>query len=350
VPSEISELLEEAQAGAPPLRYDVDYVWAAGRRRRRRRTAGWAIAAVVAVAAAIGVPQIASHSAAPVPVAPAVPKPEFTYRGFDVGVLHVTSPQIWDLARQYSEIREGKEPIGTFNVYRPGVRMQENGRYKRVPAGDVNGRPANFLEENGKVFRLEFEYADDAYAQLLLIGPEQRRDEMLQVARAFRQTDPYPVTLGFRSEYIPAGYQLVGLAGPVEGRVSSQAEFVPADQAEIMLSRPDRQLPTAPGKGSTEKTFSITLETTGGDVRGDSPERTEANCTSPAVNSPRAMCQVWISGGKWFLDASGPGGTYSEVRKMIDAATVVTDPKNTATWLAVDRALPESTLATVRKM
>lgn len=62
----------DAMPDAPPLRHDIEYVLAAGRRRRRNRTAGWAIVAVVALAAAIGVPQIAARRPSP----PAKPTPK----------------------------------------------------------------------------------------------------------------------------------------------------------------------------------------------------------------------------------------------------------------------------------
>ena len=43
---QLSDLLREAKADAPPLRLDVEDVVAAGRTRRRRRNTGWVLAAV----------------------------------------------------------------------------------------------------------------------------------------------------------------------------------------------------------------------------------------------------------------------------------------------------------------
>jgi hypothetical protein len=348
----LSELLEDA----PPARYGVDDAVRAGKRLRFRRRSTVVLAAVMAVAAAIGVPQITAHSAgrSPAPVAPAPSVPQYTFRGYDAGELRVSNPYRWTPAQETAYVWLGSDAVGSLRVYHPGVEIEDRGAAKRTPIADIGGRSAYLLEGNG-LLRLIFDLAGGAHAEVESSSPKLKRERLSQVAEAFRPVAPYPVTVAMSSEYVPPGYLLVGVSGPEETRVNvnSQAEFAPAAAVQAALNSPSRSLLDVFGKRPDR--YFLTLEPIQGATEGvqlvsaNAPARGTAGCavSKPGVPSDPAYCSVDVGQAqRWSLSVMGPDN--AEARKMLDATTPVPDLTNRASWLTADQAFPASALAAVR--
>lgn len=359
---QLSDLLDEARADAPPARYDVDDVVAAGRKRQRRRTAGWTIAAAAAVAVAIGVPQIVTRAdPAPRPVAPVATTPApttpavgFSFAGYRAGRFHVDDPRWWGLAGESAPIRKAgvTDPVGTLFVYRPGVdpfvRPHAPTTTGTTP---VRGRKAYFVQPYAPSPPAErwlaWEYADDAIA---VVEPQAARGmtdaELRQVAEGFTPGTPVPVPvrLPFRAGYVSGDYTLVDIVADPDGALRSMATFVPADQAASRMRQPNRGL--APGeKGAAGKIISIRVDALP-EPTGTSTKTTCSEGLRPA-GSKEPMggdCERPLPGGKYRLEVIGsPAVTQREIRKMADALEV-TDPAKPAAWLPVTTAIPASHL------
>ncbi|GAB2613996.1 hypothetical protein Aab01nite_70450 [Paractinoplanes abujensis] len=236
----LSDLLE----GAPPARYTVDDFVAAGRRRKRRRNAGWAIAAVVAVAIAIGVPQILTRPQAH-PVTPA-PTPTRAlnrlFQTYKVGPLTVGDPEWVGVNNQTTYIGRDRPPgrplraVGILDVYRPGFEPPRTWTEKVTPTAPIGGRPAFFASarpgpDNGiwkPVRVLVWKYADNATAVVTAydryLGLSEA--EMRAVAARFAlQATPQPIRQRYTVGWTPPGMRLAAVEYSMRGNAS--VVFVP---------------------------------------------------------------------------------------------------------------------------
>ena len=157
----LSDLLEAAHSTAPAARYTVDDFVVAGRRRKRRRNAGWAVAAVVAVAVAVGIPQVLLRhdDAGPLPATPAPPtRPlnylfeSYTVKGQEQDLtLTVGDPEWVGVNNQNTYIVRATprnrmpKRVGDLTVFRTGFDASRNWADATVTATEpIGGRPAFF--------------------------------------------------------------------------------------------------------------------------------------------------------------------------------------------------------------
>ena len=332
----LSELLAQARTDAPPLRYDVDDMVAAGRARQRRRNTGWAIAAVVAVATAIGVPQIvarpdgappalpAATSTATPSAAPEVRFPsDFTFRGYTAGSIQVDDPVGMGLDSMSAEVRESgaEDAVGVLVVYRVGVEPTW-GDVKIVKTAPVRGHRAFYVRESDGTERLTWEYTAGGLAQ---VGPRtaspMTRSAMRQAAEGFSLGGGRPLRIALRVPYIPDDYRLI--------RVGEHGgTLVTEPMAREMLDRPDR----AAAPGAVEHVLRILLE----EVRaGDYPETTG----KPACSSADGECHQRVGGGRYRLTVHGQGIAMSEVRKVFNSVQVA-DLDDRSAWFPAGEAFP----------
>ncbi|MEU4694594.1 hypothetical protein [Actinoplanes sp. NPDC023714] len=330
----LSDLLEEARADAPPMRLDVDQLVRAGKRRHRRRNAGWAIAAVAAVAAAIGVPQILTRQSAQPPVLPATSpsvaeKPEYfaftpTFRGYDVDGFRVEDPVAMSFGWTAASIREPgvADSVGAVRVYPPGVEPGFPEEAEKTAADPVGGHQAYYLvrEDNGEK-RLLWTVEDGSTVEVSAsIGMS--RAELRRVANGFRMGGGVPLRTALSASYLPPDYRMI-MANDFAVR------FVPAKKAAEIMNLPDRSYPP----GVVKNIVSISVE----------PKNpgTEAKA-KPACLEEGPVCLVLVAGGKYSLVVSGQGIDLAEVRRVFESVTVA-DPEDPAAWKAVDEAFPRST-------
>ncbi|MEU4559168.1 hypothetical protein AB0F72_12345 [Actinoplanes sp. NPDC023936] len=328
----LSELLEEARADAPPSRLHVDDLVAAGRRRVRRRNTGWAIAAVVVVATAIGVPQILTRPAALPAAAPtATPtatgtvepgKFSFTpaFRGYSAGDYTVGEPTAMSLGWTSARIREGGQEVGLLSVYPPGVeRIPEDGATK-IDTEPIDGRDAYFLRLKTGGEHLVWKLADGGTGQVGDSGTLSLA-QMRKIAEGFAVGGGTPLRTALTAGYIPDGYRLFAAS-------DLRARFVTEAKIEEILARPDRE--HAPGV--VRNLISIELEPVLPGARTESTEK--PRCTEDIV-----ACFVLVADGRYSLVVSGQGVQPAELRKIFESV-VIADPAKPSTWKAVDEAYP----------
>ncbi|MBL7260893.1 hypothetical protein [Paractinoplanes lichenicola] len=268
----LSDLLE----GAPPARYTVDDFVTAGRRRKRRRNAGWAIAAVVAVAIAIGVPQILTRQQ----THPVTPEPAPTraldrlFKTYKVGALTVGDPEWVGVNNQTTYIGRDRPPgrplraVGTLSVYRPG--------FNPTPAWDsasvtepIGGRSAYFAQPRATGYDvgvwtptrvLVWQYAENATAVVTAYDRHLglTETEMRAVAAKFAlQATPQPIRQAYTVGHTPPGLKLAAVEYSMRGQGSvvfvpdaASAEFESTfrdSETEQLLANLDPQNRRIPG-------------------------------------------------------------------------------------------------------
>jgi hypothetical protein len=331
----IDELLDDARADAPPMRRDVDDMVAAGRNRLRRRNAGWAIAAVVAVATAIGVPQIVTRPPA-VPLAvdlapsenPGVKpgeKPRFAFepifQGYRVDGFTVEDPVAMTLAWTAAGIfRPGvDESVGAVRVYPPGVEPNSMDKAERTGADPVGGREAYYLTraDNGEK-RLLWTIVDGSTVEVSAAAGMSRA-EVRRVADGFRTGSATPLRTALIAAYLPADYRLIDSS-------AFMARFVPAERAAQMLDTANRE----PQTGVVRNLVNISVE----------PKAAHAEATAEArCVDDVPVCTVLVADGRYQLTVSGQGIDAIRLRKIFDSVTVM-DPEDKATWHPVGEAFP----------
>ncbi|MEU8240531.1 hypothetical protein AB0C07_19995 [Actinoplanes missouriensis] len=330
----LSDLLEDARADAPPMRLDVDDMVRAGKRRVRRRNTGWALAAVVAVAAAIGVPQFVARPAAqpagPVSVTPtptvtgAVAPKRFSFtpafHGYAAGGFTVDEPSAMSLGWTTARIREGGREVGLLSVYPPGVeRIPEEGA-TRTESEPIDGRDAHFLRLRTGGEYLVWELADGGTGQ---VGDTQTlsRAEMRTIAAGFAAGGGKPLGTALSAAYIPDGYRLFVAS-------DLRARFVTEAKTKEILARSDRE--HAPGV--VRNLISIELEPVLPGARTESTAKPRCTEDIPA-------CFVLVADGRYSLIVSGHGVKPAELRKIFESVAAA-DPAKPSTWRAVDEAYP----------
>lgn len=335
----LSELLQEQiRTDAPPLRHSVDDVLTAGRRRVRRRNSGWVAAAVIAVTAAIGVPQLVARHPEPTPPPPAAttpaPAPSLgdripsvtRFTGYQLKKYRVGKPMNFNLGYSHAGVVPIKGTVGgaSLRVFEPGVdpiaRMRIGARTAVAP---IHGRPASSFTIIGPRDGLIWEYSDGASA--VLVGDfGTTKGELREVAEAFRLGPETPVTVAFKVGYVPDGFRLFSIT---QDETFSLAHFLPTDTVRRQLA----------GSGPTGRPFADIDMTTGDlqlimsqvPVPGDIPD-----CAHDACRARRVL-----PGGLYQLDVSG-SISEAEARKVLDSVVVFT-PTDHSTWIPVEEAVPQ---------
>ncbi|GIM92941.1 hypothetical protein [Paractinoplanes toevensis] len=359
----LSELLENA----PPARYDVEDAVRAGRRLRRRRRTGVVIAAVVAVSAAIGVPQLTSRAAGPSPSLPAGPSPsvspsptveavrgpDLTYalHGFITGRLRVDDPYRWTVAGETAMIEkkggQADAQEGEVTLYRPGIDPRSTLAGAKITATSaIHGRSAYRVDADGAPMLL-WEYAEGAMALATVRadGPGKwalTPAELRQVAEALETGAPRPVLLAFVTSYVPPDYRIVEVAGRFSAGQLSSVQLVPADEAVARIGRPDPDPRTQKGSRGLMLWLSPTVPSDHGAPRAGviCPERVAIKGI-PVEKQPK-HCYTFLPGGKNVLEVFGTDAdAESELRKMLDSARFgsVDQP---STWLPAGSGFPAS--------
>lgn len=331
---QLSDLLWEAKSDAPPMRYDVDDMVAAGRRRKTRRTATWAVAVAVVVAtagvalvvprgpAAVPTPPVAS----PTSVAPSASGPfyDYAFRGFTVPGYRVTLGRLgldYSLAYAFKAGSSGLETEAQAHIqaYRPGVepRLEEG---PITEADPINGHRAFWVN---KV--LYWEYADDALAEA---AGKVSRSELRTLATAFVPGGGPPSRVAMKVGYLPAGYRLVTVGESYSG---SYVELVPEAGVRTMASRPgqDGDAMMIPGN----LVIAVTIPRDG----KSNPKK--LTCAD------KGGCKVAVGGG-YRLTVNAEGMSTAEIQKIARAVVAVADPGKSSTWLDADEAFPTSALLT----
>jgi hypothetical protein len=342
----MSDLLRDAAADPPPPRLDVDDVVAAGRRRQHRRNGGWALVAAVAVAAAIGVPQIARPPAGdPAPAAMATSSagpqagPEFftfTFRGYTAGRFQVSDPYRSGLEGETAFIgRAGTtERFGALQVFRPGVVPRDFEGAQRIAVEPVGGRPAEVQQwppGSKDVEQLSWQYADGSWAVVRAGLSMMSRAEMRSVAEGFTPGERRPVTVGVRFGSVPAGYRVVeAAAAPADPERLSALSLVPEETAVERLARPDRG---GPETGPRTRSVQVLLAQPDGEF--------SSRPTAPTCHAADNLCEMWLADGRTQVTVSFSGGVVdlTELRTMLGSATVA-DPGDVRTWYPVSDAIP----------
>ncbi|GAA2617908.1 hypothetical protein [Paractinoplanes durhamensis] len=363
----LSDLLDDVRVDAPPARYDADDAVLAGKRLRRRRRGGMTVAAVVAVAVAIGVPQLAGRAADPLPSLPAAPTPSitpsptgkaghgpdltYTLHGFTTGKLRVDDPYRWSLAGETAMIEkkggQADAQEGEVTLYRPGIDPRGTLDGAKITATSaIHGRPAWRVDAAGAPLLL-WEYADDAMALATVRADGPGRwaltpAELRQVAEALEPGAPQPVMLAFGTSYVPPDYRIVEVAGRFSSGQVSSAQLVPTSEAVARLGRPDPNPKIVRDRRGLMLWLSPTVPSDHGAPRAGviCPERVALKGI-PVEKQPR-HCFVFLPGGKNVLEVFGPDSAdEKELRKLLEGARFGQVDKP-ATWLAAGTGFPAS--------
>ncbi|GIE89505.1 hypothetical protein [Actinoplanes regularis] len=332
---QLSDLLWEAKADAPPMRYDVDDVVAAGRRRRYRRTATWAVAVAVVVATA-GVALVVPRGPAAVPTPPVATSPapsavgsfyDYSFRGFSAAGYQVTPDRLLFGVNMAEIYTAGSHDLAGFILaYQPGVEPGK-GEGPITDTEPINGHRAYWV---GSV--LHWEYADGALA-VVASGHRGATDEIISradlrsLATAFVPGGGPSSRVAMRVGYLPAKYRLVTVWEPSSG---SWVELVP----ESDIGTPSGLQTPAMSAVNVPGVITITV------MRPDGlPHPKKLTCGG------RNRCEVVVGGG-YHLTVQGPRVAMAEIEKVAKAVTTVADPGNRDTWLTPGEAFPTSALLT----
>ena len=371
---ELSDMLVQAKSDPPPLRYSVEDAVAAGRKRQRRLRAAWtgagSAAAVVAVIAAIAVPQIVADGrpAQVVPAASQTPKQEpapFAYpadkfagniAGFTAGDLTVSDSVHVTPGYQVAVIvapghgapmedkagalHQTPNDVGRLVVYRPGA--FDPARAVSGEQVSVNGNLGYYKKPTVTKMAIKipgqtdgtltWEYADDAWAVVAIHATAKvTKQQLTAVAGKVALGPPEPVKVGFKLSYVPAGFQLAAagtsdrmLTSPLTGEsyilllkgdFPYQALTAPA-QEPYVLNR--KQLPL----------LEITVYPRWYGKYGSGGNRGPALpfCVSDS------LCYRFTDDGKYEIVVAG-GGTVpdAELIKVLTSVTLA-DPADAGTW------------------
>ncbi|MBL7260891.1 hypothetical protein [Paractinoplanes lichenicola] len=349
--SDMGELLDEAAQGAPPLRHDADSVLRAGRGRKRRRNAGWAIAAVVAVTAAIGVPQLVrreqAHPVTPAPVPTVVTTPArgavipFVTRSqsFEAAGYRVENPEFADVRASVAWITPvgWERPAGWpgLTIYGPGVdplaRFPAPGA-TIIEVAPINGRRAFWLKPDPRSESRDepmffWEYADGLLARLEPSPNRTEKADLPRIAEAFRLAPEQALTVPFRVGYVPAAWSLTEASSSASYR---GVRFEHVKRTSLRMKTPDRVY-DRPNMDKTPSDALIALEPV---PAGTDPDPAKVTC------GPHE-CHRVVADGRYLLRAGGISLSEAEHRRMLESVTMA-DPDDRATWTSVNEAVPEA--------
>ena len=347
---QLSDLLDEATAGAPPARYDVEDAVTAGRRLQRRRNTGWAVAAVVAVAVAVGVPQVATRHAAPpvqpvattpAPSTPPAPKLRsfaFPFAGYTAGRFHIDDLVSVGLSTAQATIRTTGDPgsvSGYLTVFQPGLVSvgATFDSYRSVDNPPINGRRAIYLEPvqssaTGPTSGMAWEYTDGGWGFVWSRHGRLKRADLTQVVEKLRLGPDSAARLPFRTTYVPKGYRLIQVDGPgvVSGmHFASPTSGVPRLSESGVSFAPD----------TLDSSLLIRLTGLAASDRAEWP------ATTAACPKAKHYCYRSLAGGRYLLRVSSTSTSEAELLKTLTAITVA-DPGDQGTWTDVNSAAPAS--------
>ncbi|GLY05786.1 MULTISPECIES: hypothetical protein [Actinoplanes] len=338
----LSDLMDDARTEAPPMGFDVNDLVTAGKRRQMRRTTGWALAAVVAVATAIGVPQIATRAStepalpAAKPSPTATPSPSvtpatakvfpsaFVFRGYQTADFTVTDPDGMGLSGSGASItRLGTTKAeASLEVYVPGAVPVRTGTAKVVKAAPVGGREAYYLREGDRE-SLYWEYADNALAVISGLGaadmPKMTRAEQMQVAKGFALGGGKNLRVPFRVGSVPQGYQLQAVG-------TTSAYLMASGQIREILDRGDR----SPGMGPVREQIQLNI------TESNPYNEQFRECDIEALT-----CRKMMADDRYIIEFNAVDVSVEEFRAFIEAVEPA-DPDDPSTWTDVTEAFPAS--------
>ena len=398
---ELSEMLKEAKADAPPPRYNVDDAVAAGRKLQVKRRAAWsggaAAAAVVAVAAAVAVPQMVTRDSAPNPAAPPAaaapskPQPfvypespwEYGFKGYTVGKYKVSDPFLVTANFQQATIRIGdeleevydgsaasspktpKNPKGVpgkddlkvaysapgssllLTVYRPGAfdpKLFEGGA--KVSVDGKSGLYKDNVPIDGEggpdgQGGLAWQYEDDAWAAIYTTRPNDvAKKDFVKIAEGLTGTKAYPATVVTKLSYLPAGYRLTS-----GGRSSDWPNGNPSFQTtNLRLVTGDGE---AAGKVTTpvfdnedSKVQDIRINVYRIDFSERRPPKGTDQDAAYCNSGNSNLCYRLLPGGKWQAEIEGSGAeSASELKQVLDGVQFA-DVEKPSSWYPIESATP----------
>ncbi|MEV6305055.1 hypothetical protein AB0M02_36975 [Actinoplanes sp. NPDC051861] len=327
---QLSDLLREAKADAPPPRLDVDDLVAAGRRRVRRRNTEWAFTAVaLVVALVLGVPRLLDRTDEP--VLPATPSTSYysfvlPFHGYSVGDYQISDPSTlrpgWATA---TIVRDGIR-LGSLTLYPPGTELPDIYPETASATEPINGRPAFWQPNGSTIDSLAWEYTTGALAVIELpIGGN--RELLRGLATKFVPGDGQPARLGFRVGYVPDGYRLVTVMNTREpDPAQSLAQLLPEAVAAELLTDPLRSLDT----GVVKNVIAVRMTP----VENVPSVGEQPKCTAEE-------CSMLAGGGKYALEVTGKGVPAEELRQVFESV-LQADPADPASWYPADEAFPAS--------
>jgi hypothetical protein len=354
---DMHELLEAAKAGAPPPRFGVDDIVAAGRRRRRwastQRIGG---VTVVAVAGVTGLLLVASNlalsghgtgtrpaggrPAAARPAAPPTPEVPpftftFTFTGYRVGDYRVLPPIEITQTHQVASIvvdylaGSGKKAtafVGNLTVYRPnvvppaavapGTGLTVQGRaavqrqeVEQSPVTDYRrgsvtyGRPTATAGPPSMLDVLAWQYADNAWA-VIASQPDNPAHVLsaateLSLADAFRTGPPIRAKVPFQPGYLPAGSQLVSVSGQ---------SFTAEDTGMVTVRYANPDLAPPPSLSRRDLTDPPAVVISIG--QQDTPPR-DAPKKKKKCSAEERWCTWPVAGTRFYLLVEDPSKTLS---------------------------------------
>jgi hypothetical protein len=314
----LSDLLWEAKADAPPPRYDVGDVIAAGRSRRRRRSAMWtgaAAAVLVTVGVALVVPR--GPAVPPVTAPTSEPTPFYTagFRGYTAGDFVVGDPVSVDFTRgmEMAPVRRVGSSRLLGNVF-----LLAPAEAAAMP-GDAATDPVNGHRAFTRGPQLVWEYKSGAWASVSAVGF--KKAELRTIATALVPGDGSAMRVATRVSYVPDGFRLVAVGS--SGRTSSMT-FRPVAEAEAELAGRFEPLDLLNVPSTT-----IRISVHEPDFRG-SPETVTCD--------DRVGCVI-SAGNKSVLDVNAPSDAEA---KKIAQSVVLADLDDRSTWPTADEALPTS--------
>jgi hypothetical protein len=373
---DMHELLELAREGAPPARYGVDDIVAAGRRRRRwalaQRVGGIGTAAVAVVTAGVlvvgNLALSGGTTAQPaVPKAPTatgqtpapyviVPPFSFTFDGYRMGEYRVLPPDEINPGYQTTAVvRDVKDAKGktevhyvaTMTVFARGVFAPT--KFTSGTKLTVQGREAyqtrltvmrsNQLNRDGEFINgeavpydaLAWQYAPESWAVIEEEAYRNAPQDFLpatQVALAERFTlraaEPVTARVPFRAGYLPAGYELLAVSGQsMTGEHRGMVTFV--------YGQPDGWLDMLTGRANVQRrrdapTVVVSI------LWVDDPPPDAVKRTS-RCNKGQHWCMTKLPDGEFYVVAEDPSETLpdAELLKVLDKLDFATI-KKPDTW------------------
>jgi len=373
---DMHELLQIAREDAPPARYGVDDIVAAGRRRRRwalaQRIGGIGTVAVAVVTAGVlvvanlalsggttaqpAVPKAPVDGKAPPAPYVIVPPFSFTFDGYRLDGYRVLPPdQINEGYQRAAIVRDTKDANGkrradyvaTLTVFARGVfaptkftsgtKLTVQGReayQTRLTVKRSHQFNADGEFVNGKDIpydALAWQYAPDAWAVIEEEAYQNTPVDLLpatEVALAERFTlrtaAPVAARLPFRAGYLPAGYELLAVDGQ-----SMTAEH--RGMVTFVYGRPDGWLNTLTGPVNVQHRRNIPTVVVS-ILWVDTPPPDAKKRTS-RCNPGQHWCMSKLPGGVFYVVAEDPSETLpdAELLKVLDGLDFATI-KRPDTW------------------
>jgi len=374
---ELSEMLTEAKADAPPARYTIDDAVNAGRRLQNRRRAAWSgaavAAAVVAVATVVGVPRLLTGppAAPPAPAAasqgattpvryPAKPW-EYAFKGYQVGEFKVSDPFLVTPDFQQASVRIGDDvdeylsgPGGDVRLTEPAenllLTVYRPGRYdpKQFAGGEqvsVGGKPGLFKEHvfiDGDTSMIDkhrgiaWQYSNDAWAVLNTFKSDDAgkagRDELVKVAAGLSGVPAYPAEVAIKVGEIPDGYQLAQ-GGRAPGYPNGSANEAYRTSLLFVKDKPKtsaKLTDAVPDDENVGREIRINVASTAYSQKNRPPAGAEeAPYCNPGNDS---LCYLMAPGGKYQVEIIGSGDTSPDELTAILASIRFADIDKPSTW------------------